>query len=249
MVSLFGIKFGDKKKGKPAAGDNSYADSEKSASLKRAITNESSDAATSPILPPPGTAPYAHGIGAQNQATSSMSNLADPQTNNASGVKHYASDANLRAKFGAMNGSSASLAHGPGPVLSPRPQTANAKSKPWDNSDLPDIPTIKKASTAPIAPKSPLSQVAADFPAIPMDTNVIHSPMKEKVEATVRLVQSDEDAEDVQGAISKDQQVLERNVGEEKISDEMSPTEPLARPHYIPTPWARPGSEEYRRET
>ncbi|KAL0475363.1 hypothetical protein QR685DRAFT_45368 [Neurospora intermedia] len=237
MVSLFGIKFGDKKKGKPeraAAGDNSCADSEKSVSLQRAITNESSrsDAAASPILPPPGIAPYAHGIGAQNQATSSMSNLADLHSNNASGVKHFASDANLRAKFGAMNGSAASLAHGPGPVLSPRPQTANAKSKPWDNSDLPDIPTIKKASTAPVAPKSPLNQVATDFPAISMSTNVVHSPVERKVEAGVRLVQSDEDAEDVQGPISKDQQILERNVGEDKISDEMSPTEPLARPHY-----------------
>ncbi|KAK3311006.1 uncharacterized protein B0T15DRAFT_482154 [Chaetomium strumarium] len=192
MVSFFGLRFGDKKKksdGKPAPGkqfqprdQNSVGEGQlfgQSINRKGVVngSNVSVSRAGTPNQGGSGKSPYALSD-THNLAAASMYNLSTLRPGHRGSqtslhLKMHASDVNLRTRFGANNGSSASLAApapgfgarfgannassptlaAPGPGFGSRPGTPG-RTKPWVNPL--DVHFARSAPSGPPTPRSPL---------------------------------------------------------------------------------------------
>ncbi|KAK0733812.1 hypothetical protein B0T26DRAFT_37597 [Lasiosphaeria miniovina] len=180
MVSFFGIKFGDKKK-KPDAkaviprgkqpqqwtkvdqnllGEGQYFGHNVN---NRGVLNGSIRSVSRTGTPSPN--PYAHMAAASMYDLTKGAHGRNGSFSSAINLKPHASDANLRVKFNANNGSSHSLAapmsgYGSRPAAGPRPSTSSGPTKAWVNPL--DIHFMKAAPSGTPAPKSPLAPRETD---------------------------------------------------------------------------------------
>ncbi|KAK3330672.1 hypothetical protein B0H66DRAFT_71652 [Apodospora peruviana] len=188
MPSFFGIKFGEKKKksdktaqgkqpeGRKRIDQNALGEGQffgknlhQTTVVNGSIRSVSRANTAMSMRAPNFRSPYAHDT--HNLAASSMFDLSTvTHTRNGSlasvnNLRPAASDANLRTRFGANNGSNLSLAiptPGFGSRPSSRPGTPNGKAKPWVNPL--DVHFARSSPSVPPAQRSPLVQIdtAAD---------------------------------------------------------------------------------------
>ncbi|KAM7205234.1 hypothetical protein V8F33_001065 [Rhypophila sp. PSN 637] len=176
MVSFFGLKFGDKKKksdGKATQGSKQQQKQQQRQRIDQNALGEGqffganinqttvingsirsvSRANTAMSI----RSPYTHDT--HNLAAVSMFDLSHVSHSrqgsySSMALKAHASDAGLRTRFGANNGSALSLAV-PGPGFGSRPGTPNGKGKAWVNPL--DVHFARSSPSVPPAQKSPLA--------------------------------------------------------------------------------------------
>lgn len=157
-------------------------------------------------------------------------------------VKPHASDLNLRTRFGAVNGSSTSLA-APGPGFGSRPGTPN-KAKPWVNPL--DVHFMRPTPSGPPTPKSALAQSAMQLPPTPTTENaetgsVFGEEADDMVDAVMTSVKQKEreakEAKEREQELEKQRETarlemerLERQKSTESILAKMTPPQPRLEP-------------------
>ncbi|GAB1311558.1 hypothetical protein MFIFM68171_01768 [Madurella fahalii] len=267
MVSFFGLKFGDKKKkpdGKPAQekellqqkriDQNALGEGQffGKGVHQTGVVNGSIRSVSRAGTPQPcaGRSLYAlHDT--HNLAAASMFDLSVGHGRTGSQaslqVKPHASDLNLRTRFGAVNGSSASLA-APGPGFGSRPGTPN-KAKPWVNPL--DVHFMRPTPSGPPTPKSALAQSAMQLPPTPTTENaetgsVFGEEADDMVDAVMTSVKQQEreakEAKERERELEKQRETarlemerLERQKSTESILAKMTPLQPPLEPQPKPT--------------
>ncbi|KAL2133859.1 hypothetical protein VTI74DRAFT_1531 [Chaetomium olivicolor] len=286
MVSFFGLKFGDKKK----KSENKSAQSKQQHQQhqwkridqnalgegqffgkninQKGVINGSIRSVSRAGTPQPsasGRSPYANSD-THNLAAASMFNLSNagpmrPGSQTSLHLKPHASDANLRTRFGAHNGSSASLAlpapgfasrlaarNGSSTSLAPpsplgsRPGTPN-RSKPWVNPL--DVHFMRSVPSGPPSPKSPLVSAPLTLPPTPItekaETGSVFgedaNDMVDAVMASVRKREQEEkEAKEKEKELEKQRETarLEMERLERQKSTESNLTRPGSAPRSQP---------------